>query len=88
MVMQEGPSPRRLLVGFLQPLVCCAIMGAVTFGVYELLVGIGWNHPALLLVAMIVAGAAAYVASALVICRETAKDLLDLLRKALKRPAP
>ena len=88
MVMREGPSPRRLLVGFLQPLVCCAIMGAVTFGVYELLVGIGWNHPAVLLVAMIVTGAIAYVGSALVICRATAKDLLDLLKKALKRPAP
>lgn len=88
MVMREGPSPRRLLVGFFQPLVCCAIMGAVTFGVHELLVDIGWTHPAVRLVAMIVTGAIAYVASALVICRETAKDLLDLLRKALKRPTP
>ncbi|MEO7094664.1 MAG: polysaccharide biosynthesis C-terminal domain-containing protein, partial [Polyangiales bacterium] len=88
MVMREGPSPRRLLVGFFQPLVCCAIMGAVTFGVHELLVGVGWNHPAVLLAAMIVTGAIAYVGSALVICRETAKDLLGLLRKALKRPTP
>lgn len=88
MVMREGPSPRRLLVGFFQPLVCCAIMGAVTFGVHELLVGIGWTHPAVLLVAMSVSGALVYVASALVICRDTAKDLLGLLRKALKRPAP
>ncbi len=88
MVMREGPSPRRLLVGFFQPLVCCALMGGVTYGVHELLVGIGWSHPAVLLVAMILAGALTYVASALVICRETAKDLLDLLRKALKRPTP
>jgi len=88
MVLREGPSPRRLLVGFFQPLVCCAIMGAVCFGVHELFVNIGWDHPAVLLAAMIVAGALAYVASALVICRTTAKDLLDLLKKALKRPAP
>ncbi len=87
MVMREGPSPRRLLVGFFQPLVCCAIMGAVTYGVHTLLVTIGWGKPAVLLVAMIVTGALAYVASALVICRATAKDLLDLLKKALKRPA-
>lgn len=86
MVMRAGPSPRRLLVGFLQPLVCCAIMGTVAFGVHELFVSIGWDHPAALLVAMSLAGAAAYVASALVICRETATDLLVLLKKALKRP--
>ncbi|MBL9017426.1 MAG: oligosaccharide flippase family protein [Myxococcales bacterium] len=85
MVMREGPSPRRLLVGFLQPLACCVIMGAVTFGVYELFVGVGWDHPAILLVAMILSGAVTYVAAALVICRETAKDLLQLLRKAMKR---
>ncbi|MBL0214157.1 MAG: oligosaccharide flippase family protein [Myxococcales bacterium] len=88
MVMREGPSPRRLLAGFLQPLSCCAIMAAVTFGVHEGLIAIGWDHPALLLGAMIVTGGAAYVISALIICRATTKDLLDLLKKALKRPAP
>ncbi len=86
MVMREGPSPRRLLVGFLQPIAACAIMAAVTFGVHEGLVAIGWDHPAVLLGAMILAGAAAYVASALVICRETSKDLLEQLKRALKRP--
>jgi len=84
--MREGPSPRRLLAGFLQPLAACAIMAAVTFGVHELLVAIGWTHPAVLLAAMIVAGAGAYVASALILCRATASDLLDLLKKALRRP--
>lgn len=84
-VAREGVSVRRLLVGFLQPLACCAIMGGVTYGVHELLVGIDWDHPALLLVAMIVTGGLAYVVSALLICRETARDLLGLLKKALKR---
>jgi lipopolysaccharide exporter len=84
-VVREGVSGKRLFIGFFQPLVCCAIMGAVTFGVHELLVMIGWDHPAILLVAMIVAGAAAYVVSALLVAREAAKDLLSLLKKAIKR---
>ena len=88
LVMREGPSPRRLLVGFVQPVAACAIMGAAAWGVHELLIHLGWDHPALLLVAMIVVGAATYVIAALVICRDTARDLLDLLKKALKRPAP
>ncbi|MBA3462115.1 MAG: oligosaccharide flippase family protein [Deltaproteobacteria bacterium] len=88
MVMREGPSPRRLLVGFFQPVVCCAIMAAVTFGVHRALLAIGWDHPAVLLASMIVAGAIAYVAAALIICRETSKDLLQLLKKALKRVPP
>jgi PST family polysaccharide transporter len=86
LVMREGPSPRRLLVGFVQPIAACAIMGAAAWGVHELLIRLGWDHPALLLVSMIVVGAATYVVAALVICRETARDLLDLLKKALKRP--
>jgi hypothetical protein len=43
--------------------------------------------PAVVLIAMIAAGAIAYVAAALVICRETARDLLSLVRRALRRPA-
>jgi hypothetical protein len=39
------------------------------------------------LIAMIAVGAIAYVAAALVICRETARDLLSLVRRALHRPA-
>ena len=87
MVLREGPSPRRLLVGFMQPLLACMVMALVTIGVHELLLALGWDHPGLLLVTMIVAGGAAYVGAALVICRETAKDLLSLLKRALKRSA-
>ena len=85
MVMREGPSPRRLLAGFLQPLACCVLMATVTLGVHQLLARLGWDHPAVLLVAMVLSGAVTYVASALVICRETSSDLLDLLKQALKR---
>jgi PST family polysaccharide transporter len=88
LVLREGPSPRRLLVGFLQPLAACAVMAAVAWGVHELLVHVGLDHPAVLIAAMVVAGAAAYVAAALVLCRETARDLLDLTKKAVRRNTP
>ena len=85
-VMREGPSPRRLLVGFLQPVVACVVMAAAVLGVQAVMVSLDWDHPALLLGVMSVVGAAVYVAAALVLCRETSRDLLDLLKKALKRP--
>jgi PST family polysaccharide transporter len=85
LVLREGPSPRRLLVGFLQPLAACAVMAAVAWGIHALLVHLRLDHPAVLVVATAVAGAAAYVAAALVLCRETARDLLDLMKKALRR---
>lgn len=42
--------------------------------------------PAVLLIAMIVVGAIAYVGAALMICRATARDLLSLVRRAVRRP--
>jgi hypothetical protein len=85
LVMREGPSPRRLLAGFLQPLAACAVMAAAVYGARDVLVAMGWTHPAVMLVALIVSGAAVYVGAALVICRETSRDLLDLVKKALSR---
>jgi hypothetical protein len=85
LVLREGPSPRRLLAGFLQPLAACAVMAAAVYGVHRGLVAIGWTHPAVLLVVMIVVGSAAYVLSALTFCRATARDLLDLAKQALSR---
>jgi lipopolysaccharide exporter len=88
LVAREGPSPRRLLMGFLQPLAACGVMAAVALGARAALIGAGLSEPGLILVAMIVTGAVTYVAAALVICRATALDLLDLLRRALSRRAP
>lgn len=88
LVMREGPSPRRLIAGFLQPLAACAVMAAAVWAMHEALAFVGLGHPAIQLVAMIVVGAAAYVAAALVICRATARDLLGLMRKALRRSPP
>jgi hypothetical protein len=75
-----------MLIGFLQPLAACGVMAAVVWGVHEVLVRVGLGHPAVLLVAMIVTGAVSYAGAALVLCRATARDLLALLRKALRRP--
>jgi hypothetical protein len=81
----DGPSPWRLFVRFVQPLLACAVMAAAALGVNGLLRAAGVEHNAIYLVAEIVAGAAAYVVAALVICRETSRDLLALLKKTLKR---
>jgi PST family polysaccharide transporter len=85
LVMREGPSPARLLAGFLQPLAACAVMAGAVYGVREGLVTIGWTHPAVMLVAMAVIGAAVYVVAALILCRDTSRDLLDLVKKALSK---
>jgi PST family polysaccharide transporter len=85
LVLREGPSPRRLLAGFLQPLAACAVMAAAVYAVHRGLVSFGWTHPAVQLVTMVVVGAAAYVLAALSICRATSRDLIDLLKQALKR---
>ncbi|HEY0194781.1 MAG TPA: oligosaccharide flippase family protein, partial [Kofleriaceae bacterium] len=84
-VMHEGPSPRRLFIGFFQPIGACLVMAAAAWGVHRGLLAAGLVHPAIHLVAMIVAGAVAYVAAALTLCRTSALDLLDLTKKAMRR---
>jgi PST family polysaccharide transporter len=84
---RPAPSARRLFVGFLQPLAACGVMAAAALGVREALVAQRIAHPAIHLAAMIAVGAAAYVAAALVICRATARDLLNLVRQVRKRRA-
>ena len=82
---RRGPSPTRLLVVFLQPVLACGVMAAAVLGVREGLLAADLDHPAIQLAAMIAAGAVAYVAAAFVFCRATARDLLDLLRKMRSR---
>jgi PST family polysaccharide transporter len=84
MVMREGPSPRRLIIGFVQPLLACAVMFVVVLGV-RILVERADLHVALQLAIEVVVGAITYVAAALVICRATARDFLNLLRDLLRR---
>lgn len=87
LVMREGPSPSRLAAGFLRPLAACAVMAAAIWGVRTLLELGGLGHPALLLVAMIGTGIAAYIPAALLLCRDTARDLIDVVKQALRRSA-
>src|SRR5215831_8070279 len=58
LVMREGPSPRRLAIGFAQPLVACAAMAVAVWAVHAGLCAVGLDHPAVLLIAMILVGAA------------------------------
>ena len=85
LVSKEGPSVTKLVTGFVQPLLACGVMAAAVYGTYLILTNLGVTHPAIQLVAMIVAGAVAYVPAALVLCRETTKDLLQLLKRALNK---
>jgi PST family polysaccharide transporter len=85
LVTREGVSAVRLAVGFVQPVLACGVMAGVVLLVERALTAIGVDHPAILLVAMIVAGAIAYVAAALVIARSASRDLLQLVKKALRK---
>ncbi len=84
-VSREGLSLRRLLVGFLQPLLACSVMiGAVAAASYALAAA-GLDHPAIKLAVYILVGGAAYTAAALMIARESSRELLRLLKKTLRR---
>jgi PST family polysaccharide transporter len=85
MVMRHGPSPARFAAGFLQPLAACAVMGGAVWLTHRGLQAAGVHHPLIYLLVEIVLGALAYVAAALVLCRDSSRDLLGLLKKALKR---
>jgi len=43
------------------------------------------GHPVIYLLTEIIVGAIVYVIAALILCRATSKDLLGLLKQALKR---
>ncbi len=85
MVVREGPSPGRLIAGFVRPLLACGVMGLAVWGVHTGLLAVGATHPAVLLSLMIVVGGIAYVVAAVALCRGTVRDVLQLLKKAVKR---
>jgi PST family polysaccharide transporter len=84
LVAREGPSIKRLAIGFMQPLIACAAMVGAVLGVRAWLDDSG-EHPGLLLIAEIGVGAVVYVAVALVVCRATARDLLRLTKAVVTR---
>jgi PST family polysaccharide transporter len=81
----DGPSAARLASGFLRPVAACAVMAACALGARALLVRLGVSRDGIQLPVMVAVGAAAYVGAALVLCRDTARDLLELGRKAVLR---
>lgn len=85
LVTREGVRSSRLLAGFVRPLLACGVMAGAVWLVKRGLMATGIEHPAIYLVAMIVAGAIAYVAAALVIARDSSRDLLGLVKKALRK---
>lgn len=85
MVVRHGPSPTRLAAAFLQPLAACAVMASAVWLAHRGLTAAGVDHPGIFVFVEVIVGAIAYIAAALVICRDTAKDLLQLVVKALKR---
>jgi lipopolysaccharide exporter len=85
MVVREGPRPLVLFAGFMRPLAACGVMGLAVWGIHELLHSFDIDQPAILVASMIVVGAIAYVLAALTIARETSRDLLSLVKTALKR---
>jgi len=85
MVARTGPSPGRLVLGFVMPLAACAVMLAAVWLVDAALARVGVQHPLAYIVADVVVGAITYIAAALVICRDSARDLLDLARQAILR---
>jgi O-antigen/teichoic acid export membrane protein len=85
MVVRHGPSLKNLGKGFIQPLLACIVMAAAVWLTHRGLQMTGLSHPSVYVIVEIVVGAIAYVIAALVFARETSKDLLQLLFKALKR---
>jgi len=82
LVAREGPSPVRLFGGFVRPLAACAAMAAVVLLARQQL---GDVSPGVELAIEIPLGAIAYVVAALAIARDTSRDLLGLVKKALRR---
>jgi lipopolysaccharide exporter len=87
MVARDGVSPARLLRGFFQPVMACGLMCAAVLALRFGIPGFNHFHPAIQLAIEVIVGGAVYVPAALMICRETSKDLLSLLKSALNRGA-
>jgi PST family polysaccharide transporter len=86
-VVPESRARARIARGFLQPLMACGVMAIAVLGLRHVLDG---NvAPWVDLIAEIAVGGIAYTIAALIICRDTARDFLGLLKGVLrgKRPA-
>ncbi len=87
LVLRNGPRPRVLIEGFLRPLLASAIMAAAVVALRLSLSDYELEHPGVLLAAEIALGVVVYVAVALVLCRETTRDLFRTLKDMRSRRA-
>ena len=71
----------------LRPLAACGVMAAAVLGAEHGMVALGVTAAKAILPVEIVVGAVTYVAAAFVLAGPTARDFLQLLRRALKRGA-
>jgi lipopolysaccharide exporter len=77
-----------LVSAVLRPLAACGVMAGAVLGTREAMVALGVDAPRTLLSIEIVVGAVTYVVAAFVLAGPTARDFLQLLRRAFKRDAP
>jgi lipopolysaccharide exporter len=87
LVLQNGPRPRVLIEGFIRPLIASGVMAAAVLAMRFGLKNYGLEHPGILLIAEIIVGTLVYVPVALLLCKDTARDLLNVLRELRKRRA-
>ncbi|HEU0031235.1 MAG TPA: oligosaccharide flippase family protein [Kofleriaceae bacterium] len=85
LVARGGPSPVRLFLSFVRPLAACVVMIGAVWLAHRTLATAGVVAPIAYLALEIAAGAIAYIVAALVVCRETTRDLLELARDAIGR---
>jgi PST family polysaccharide transporter len=87
LVLQNGPRPRVLIEGFARPLIASGVMAAAVLAVRLVLERSGLEHVGVLLIVEIAVGALVYVPVALLVCRDTSRDLLGVLRDLRRRRA-
>jgi lipopolysaccharide exporter len=85
LVLHNGPRPRVLIEGFLRPLFASGVMAAAVLFMRFTLEGFGLAHPGILLLGEIGVGAIVYVGVALVVCRDSARDLIQGMRDLRRR---
>ncbi len=85
MVAKAGPRASVILISFMQPLLACGVMVGAVLGVRHGLRVAGVTMPIVYLLVEMAVGAIAYVASALVLCRATARDFISLAKSVVRR---
>ncbi len=86
-IVSDGVPAGPIVGAVVRPLAACAGMAAAVVGVRHGLLAVGVEAALVRLPIEIAVGAAAYVAGALVVARSSTRDLLQVLRRALKRGA-